>query len=89
MVRPGIDLKVGSTSGTRAEILPGKTLNFDCRAIQWGKKEPLISGKAEIAVTYTIDLFGILSLLRHSGPTLFTWFGEASNPQWIRGDFDR
>lgn len=80
--------------GTAAMIAPGQSLNIDCsvigpksRMIRTPEKPSISEATLEIALAYNADFFGIFSLHRRPPPALFTWFPDASNPQWIKGNF--
>lgn len=79
--------------GSVSEILPGHNLNFDCAAIGptsrfiRSDKAHVSAAEIQIAVTYEASLFGLFGLSRHPSPTKFTWFSDAANPQWVKGDF--
>jgi hypothetical protein len=81
-------------SGSRSVIPPGQVLNIDCEVVgpnsagvRWSKDIKITSATIEIAVAYESDFFGVFSIRRQPRPTRFTWFSEASNPQWIKGEF--
>ncbi len=79
--------------GSASVIAAGQNLNFECAPI--GPSSRFISsGKIQIdeavisiALTYRADFFGLFSLTRQPPATRFTWVSDASNPQWIKGDF--
>jgi hypothetical protein len=75
------------SSGSTKIIDEGQTVNFDCFDI--GRSKAFDFGPQRITkidllvhVTYRAAFFRPLIQT-----TRFTWMGEASNPQWIRGDF--
>jgi hypothetical protein len=79
--------------GSKSEIGEGQSLNILCNPISPTSqfiridKMPVIS-EAVIAIqlTYDSDIFGFL-WRRHPPMTTFTWAANATNPQWIRGDY--
>jgi len=82
--------------GTAASIAAGQSLNIDCavigpksRMIRTPDKPRAAEAVMEIALAYDADFFGLFSLHRQPAPTLFTWFADASNPRWIKGNFAR
>jgi hypothetical protein len=76
------DLNRGSTLDAR----PGNSINFSC----FGKKAltpmwvegPFAIGEVLISVYYSTSIGK-----RSVENVRFTWEGETSNPQWIRGDY--
>jgi len=87
---------VSQLTGSVNPILPGQLVNFDCA--MFGRHSHIIhmpiTPKVEnlsmvIGFTYKVRLFGIIPLQKHPRPTRFTWFADATNPQWIRGEFAR
>lgn len=73
--------------GIVAEIPPGETANVPCN---WGWG-PIKARRSTIAVglLYDTDIFGFFDWPRVPPTTPFTWYGDASDPQWIRGEFAR
>jgi hypothetical protein len=78
-------------SDTVSNIPAGQNLNISCPASSMIVPMPKITTAViKIALSYdvNIDLWIIHRLWhRYPDPTLFTWAGRASNPQWIRGEF--
>jgi hypothetical protein len=81
-------------NGSANVIGPGKNLNIECsilgpksHVIRTPDKQHIDEAVIKISLAYRAELFGIFSLQRHPEPTTFTWFADASNPQWIKGDF--
>jgi hypothetical protein len=77
-------------SGHTSQIERGKTTNFRC-AIGLFPAGPKAAGavkEAELFVTfsYKTDFFGLFEFPSDPQSTRFRWYGEASNPQWIKGD---
>lgn len=79
-------------SGSRSEIAAGQPLNIDCSIV--GPNSRFVHTDAGIKVDqatirivleYDAD-FLFFRLHRTPPPTLFTWWGSASNPQWIKGN---
>jgi hypothetical protein len=76
------------------EIPEGQTVNFDCGinrtgrpsafAFPAGKQPRVLQAALTIELGYYVAFFAIEVAHRHASAT-FTWFGNASNPQWIRG----
>jgi hypothetical protein len=82
--------------GSTSTIAAGKTLNINCNAIgpnsrfiHENEKPKISSVTLAIELSYVSKFFGLLPWHRHPTPTLFTWFPDATNPQWIKGDFAR
>jgi len=78
--------------GEETIIKPGQTINIDCDLI--GPSAGFFPGvktfkeiKLQIAASYSIEIFGLYSWKRTTQPVRFAWFSNASNPQWVRGDF--
>lgn len=77
--------------GTQSEIAAGHRTNVSCNV--FGPSAPVMHTpgakvtKAEIRIelTYDVDIFGHL-WHRSPSPIKFTWFPQASNPQWVKGD---
>ncbi len=83
-----------SIAGSTNVILPGKVLNIDCsvigpnsRIINIPQKPKITEAIIKIEVSYKADLFGLYAFDRKPEPALFRWFADASNPQWIKGEF--
>jgi hypothetical protein len=82
--------------GVTSVIDAGKNLNIDCSIIGPNSRFMHTSGPVKIdaatlaiEVSYKADFFSVFSMTRHPTPSLFTWFANATNPQWIKGDFAR
>jgi hypothetical protein len=82
--------------GTLSEMLAGQTLNISCNPIGptsvmiHSPVEPKVNeAVVEIELQYDADILGVYQWHRHPPPTKFTWFPQATNPQWIRGQFAR
>jgi hypothetical protein len=82
-------------NGTVSMIDPGRNLNlkFDVLSptspyikIQ-GEKGKFTDAELELSLVYDVNLFGLYNWTRHPTPTRFSWIGDATNPQWIRGAF--
>jgi hypothetical protein len=82
-----------AVAGTVTAIEPGGTLNFDCSLVGPNShvlrmpKVKIDEAIVRINISYDADLFGWFRLHRTPSSVTFTWWGDASNPQWIRGDF--
>jgi hypothetical protein len=79
------------TSAEPIVIPPGQTLNIDCNVYGKTSHATRAGGKivdAELVITlkYTSIILGIFPRVIQPLPTRFTWWGDASNPQWVRGD---
>ena len=79
-------------SGTSDAIGPGQVLNFDC-AFAGPNSSTIRANKVvvekavmRLSLEYDADFFGVFSLHRRPPPTMFVWFADASNPQWIKGN---
>ncbi len=78
--------------GTFLNIPPGQNLNIGCPVSSFMKPPKVTSAVIEIELSYdvNIDIWLIHHLWhRQPPPTIFTWAGSASNPQWIRGQIAR
>jgi len=78
--------------GTKLSIPPGQNLNIGCNpySIMHFEGSPKITTAViQILLLYDVDILRIIHWHRVPAPTLFTWFGDASNPQWVRGDYAR
>jgi hypothetical protein len=90
-------------NGTTSVIPEAQSLNIMCNL--WGPgssmapypRVPVIGGpmpvsfvdaRIRIALEYKLDFFGLFSFSRKPS-ALFTWAADASNPQWVRGEFAR
>lgn len=80
--------------GSTSRIAAGKTLNINCdavgpksRFVHMSERPKVASAVLLIELSYTSNFFGLYPLHRHPTPTRFTWFADATNPQWIKGDF--
>lgn len=84
----------GFDSGTVSLINPGRNLNvkFDVLSptspfIKTPEKGKFTDAELEFSLVYDVNLFGVYNWTRRPIPTRFTWIGDATNPQWIRGAF--
>jgi hypothetical protein len=85
---------VQEVRGTSNIVQAGKSLNIDCAPIGPTSRffrtrdKPTVSvAVLEIEISYSAVFLGVYTFHRHPPPTLFTWFADATNPQWIKGDF--
>lgn len=76
-----------SIFGTKSEILSGDVLNIPCRFPIVFTNTRLLAGTIFIEIEYETSIFGLFDWHRHPKPTRFTWAANATNSQWIRGDF--
>jgi len=78
--------------GSEGVIRKGENLNISCMEkgklsfIKFEKTPNIIEGKVEIELQYKIYIIGDYYFSPKINPTTFTWFGMASNPQWIKGE---
>ena len=81
---------------TENNIDRGNVLNIDCNDV--GPRSHIIHTETppiyteaiiDIELKYDINIFGLFSKTIHPNPTRFTWIAQASNPQWVRGEFAR
>jgi hypothetical protein len=74
-------------------IIPaGQNLNIICdqsRLIHFEPKPKITSAVIQILLSYNVDILWAVRWPRVPEPTVFTWAGKASNPQWVRGYFAR
>jgi hypothetical protein len=77
--------------GTNSSIQPGKNLNITCDlsvVMHLEPKPEITTAIIQISLSYDINI--LWSDLHISpNPTPFTWIGNASNPQWVRGYYAR
>jgi hypothetical protein len=80
--------------GSTSAIERGQSLNIDCSIVgpnshffHTDGKVSIDEAVVKIALSYDADFFGWFSLHRTPEPTIFTWFTDATNPQWIKGNF--
>jgi hypothetical protein len=75
-------------SGLQAEIPPNGILNIDCGG--FNIPPPITEARIFIELSYNTSVWGRTSLFgwqfggKHP-PTEFNWYGDAANPQWIKG----
>ncbi len=88
-----IDTSQFHLKGNVSPILPGQSVNFECaiigrhsRFIHMPTTPKVTAARMTIEFTYTVRILGV-NKDRHPQPTRFTWYSDASNPQWIRGEF--
>ena len=82
-------------NGTVSMIDPGRNLNLKFDILSptspyiktQGEKWKFTDAELELSLVYDVNLFGLYNWTRHPTPTRFTWIGDATNPQWIRGAF--
>jgi hypothetical protein len=77
-------------SDSVSNIPAGRKLNISCASSIIQPMPKITSAVIEIALSHdiNIDIWVIHHQWhRYPDPTLFTWAGRASNPQWIRGEF--
>lgn len=85
------------TSGTTSVIEPGQSKNIPCDIFSSKSHffnitpEPKVDKAViEIKLSYTADIYIFrhwYDWQRHPAPTRFTWMTDATNPQWIKGEF--
>jgi hypothetical protein len=76
--------------GSTSIIDAGRVLNINCmKGFNVPNKLALKEGIIRIVLEYDADFFGWYSIHRKPFPTTFTWFASASNPQWIKGEFEK
>ncbi len=82
---------IGIAHGSKSVIEAGQVLNIDCLGgVHFeGGRLALKEGVIQIKLEYDADFFGLFSLHRTPIPTTFTWYPDASNPQWIKGESAR
>jgi hypothetical protein len=79
-------------SGTILKLPAGQNLNISCDLsgpIITTPKLKFTSAVIKISLSYKANMFSLYHWPRAPPPTIFTWIGDASNPQWVRGDFAR
>jgi hypothetical protein len=81
-------------TSTPTTIGPGRNLNVKLDILSSSspfiitdEKRNITDAELELSLTYDISVFGLFNWRRHPEPTRFTWIGDATNPQWIRGAF--
>jgi hypothetical protein len=84
---------VSAGNGTKSEIDPRRNLNIGCNII--GKNSNFINTSIPtkfssiellVSLQYDMKIFGYSWTITPK-PTLFTWLGISTKPQWIRGEF--
>jgi hypothetical protein len=79
--------------GSTISVEPGRTINVDCAMIGPNsrifhtEKAHVDEAILNIELSYVVSFFGVYSKQVHPPLTQFTWIADASNPQWIKGDF--
>ena len=81
-----------SIFGTQSEIAAGGNLNITCNVLGGTShiirtSAPIVQATLRIELSYQSNLFGFYYWNCHPRPTEFTWMSDASNPQWVRGEF--
>ena len=80
------DSRIGG-SGSQEEVLPNGFVDIDCDG--FNIPPPITDAKISIALSYKTTVFRTpfydLEFSRTPAPTIFSWYGRTSNPQWIKG----
>jgi hypothetical protein len=77
--------------GIRNELRPGEVLNVPCRFMRTNNRvisaDVLICMRYNVRIYYFFRKFFEWERRPNPNPTQFTWAGDATNPQWVRGPF--
>jgi hypothetical protein len=71
-------------AGSANVLSPGDILNLDCRRASYKPGAQIKELSMTINTTYTMYTLGFLPSTAQQS-TLFRWYPDAANPQWIKG----
>jgi hypothetical protein len=77
---------------TVSTIPAGQNLNITCDPSNIFRIEPkpkITLAVIQILLSYNVDILWLIHWRRVPDPAIFTWAGNTSNPQWVRGNFAR